>query len=378
MIDARFLQIHSLCGYAGTLLNRDDAGLAKRLIYGGALRTRISSQCLKRHWRMADGPHALSGVDAAPASVRSRDTVTRRVMEPLSGDDYDPAAITEIEVAFQKAVYGDHGAKRASRQPLLLGEPEIAYLAEEAGKLAAVHGRDPEAAKQAADTWMKQTAANMKALRASCALPGGLVSALFGRMVTADVQANIDAAVHVAHAFTVHAEESENDFFTVVDDLQRPADDVGVDHLGETELASSLFYGYVVVDRRVLLDNLGGATGIAAEVVRRLVHLIATVSPGAKRGSTAPYSYASWLLIEAGNWQPRSLAEAFRDPCSASLQEATAAVRGHLEWLDANYGTGEARRVMSRDGEPMPRSGAPVPLAALAAWAGTVVREGAA
>ena len=49
----------------------------------------------------------------------------------------------------------------------------------------------------------------------------GLVGALFGRMVTSDPAANIDAAIHVAHAFTVHQEESESDYFSVVDDLQQ-------------------------------------------------------------------------------------------------------------------------------------------------------------
>jgi len=38
----RFLQIHTLTPYTAALLNRDDAGLAKRLPYGGVMRTRIS------------------------------------------------------------------------------------------------------------------------------------------------------------------------------------------------------------------------------------------------------------------------------------------------------------------------------------------------
>ena len=50
----RFIQIHTLHTYPAALINRDDAGLAKRLPYGGAVRTRISSQCLKRHWRVAE------------------------------------------------------------------------------------------------------------------------------------------------------------------------------------------------------------------------------------------------------------------------------------------------------------------------------------
>ena len=56
----RFIQIHTLHTYPAALLNRDDAGLAKRLPYGGAVRTRISSQCLKRHWRVADDAFAHS------------------------------------------------------------------------------------------------------------------------------------------------------------------------------------------------------------------------------------------------------------------------------------------------------------------------------
>lgn len=47
-IQPRFIQIHTLHAYPAALLNRDDAGLAKRLPLGNAERTRISSQCLKR------------------------------------------------------------------------------------------------------------------------------------------------------------------------------------------------------------------------------------------------------------------------------------------------------------------------------------------
>ncbi|MCV5263720.1 type I-E CRISPR-associated protein Cas7/Cse4/CasC, partial [Escherichia coli] len=46
-----FLQIHTLTAYPASLLNRDDAGLAKRIPFGNATRLRVSSQCLKRHWR---------------------------------------------------------------------------------------------------------------------------------------------------------------------------------------------------------------------------------------------------------------------------------------------------------------------------------------
>lgn len=376
MPDANFLQIHTLHGYSAVLLNRDDSGLAKRITYGGAIRTRISSQCLKRHWRVAAGTHSLRTIDGATAAVRSRETVTRRVVGPLAGAGHDPKAVEAIESAFQRAVYGA-GKGETSRQPLLLGEPEITYLAGQAQEIADAHGSDPRAADKAAKQWEKEARANMKALRDSCRLPGGIEAALFGRMVTSDVEANIDAPVHVAHAFTVHGEESESDYFTVVDDLQRIEDEPGADHIGETELTSGLFYGYVVVDRGMLLDNLGGDTDMAGEVVDRLVRLIATVSPGAKLGSTAPYGYAAWMLVEAGDCQPRSLAEAFRDPCEPLVEAAEHGARQHLEKFDAAYGTGEARRVMSLDGGAMPLA-EPLVLSDLARWAGSAIRTGTA
>ncbi len=375
MPNANFLQIHSLHGYSAVLLNRDDSGLAKRMTYGDAIRTRISSQCLKRHWRVADGPHALRTIDGATAAVRSRETVTRRVIGPLRDAGHDLKAIEAIEAAFQRAVYGSKG--ETSRQPLLLGEPEVSYLAKQAQEIADAHGNDAQAAEKAAKDWEKSAKANMKALRDSSRLPGGIEAALFGRMVTSDVEANIDAPVHVAHAFTVHQEESESDYFTVVDDLQRVEDEPGADHIGETELTSGLFYGYVVVDRRMLLDNLGQDADLAGEVVARLARLIATVSPGAKLGSTAPYGYAAWILVEAGDCQPRSLAEAFRDPCQPSVEAAEREAREHLQKLDAAYATGEARRVMSLNGESMPLA-EPLDLSELAQWAGSAIRTGAA
>ena len=67
----RFIQIHTLHTYPAALLNRDDAGLAKRLPYGGAIRTRISSQCLKRHWRVADDAFSLAKL-GVPMATRTR------------------------------------------------------------------------------------------------------------------------------------------------------------------------------------------------------------------------------------------------------------------------------------------------------------------
>ena len=365
MPDPRFLQIHTLTSYSAALLNRDDSGLAKRLPYGGHLRTRVSSQCLKRHWRMADDPHALHAIDGADEAYRSRELVTHKV---LGGLDAPEAVLRAIEPEFQMAVYGEKGTSKQARQTLLFGEREIAWLRAEAERLVTEANGDPAIAKAAAAEWRKPAnfKSNIKAMREGAALPGGLTAALFGRMVTSDPSANITAPVHVAHAFTVHGEESESDYFTAVDDLSE--DEPGADTIQETELTSGLFYGYVVVDLPGLRRNLGQRTDLAGPVLHNLVHLIAEVSPGAKLGSTAPYGRAGLMLLEAGDRQPRSLAEAFQDPTAPEMGAATEALANHLAALDRAYETGEDRRILTLRNAPVPGA-EPGSLREVAAWA---------
>ncbi|MBX3569852.1 MAG: type I-E CRISPR-associated protein Cas7/Cse4/CasC [Rhizobiaceae bacterium] len=375
---ARFVQIHAFLSYSAALLNRDDSGLAKRMPYGPAIRTRVSSQCLKRHWRMAEGPWALSSIGPEMA-VRSRKLPEGRILPGLAGIGTE--AIREaVTDALAIQLYGKNANKKnaqgekdlGSRQALLIGEPEIAYLIEKA-RLAAGEPDEKAAAAAIEKLFKKDEKANLsEMLKAKGALNAGLEAALFGRMVTSDPDANTDAPVHVAHAFTVHGEQSEIDYFTVVDDLEAGK---GAGGIFDTELTAGLFYVYVVIDVPLLIENLGGDAALAGKVTEHLIHLIATTSPGAKKGSTAPHAYADFVLAETGSRPPRSLSGAFRDPVRPSVGEAAKVLRRQLTKLDAMYGEGETRRLAALDpieaenggpvgDKPVP---APVPLAALAA-----------
>lgn len=336
---ARFVQIHALVSYSAALLNRDDSGLAKRMPYGGAMRTRISSQCLKRRWRMADGEWALAAIGPEMA-LRSRKLPEERILPALAGigsDETRQAVVDALAVGlYGKNAAGDYGA----RQALLLGEPEIAYLTEKAKSAAAE--RDAKAAASAIERlFKKEEKANLaEMLKAKGPLHAGLEAALFGRMVTSDPEANTDAPVHVAHAFTVHGEQSEIDYFTVVDDLESGT---GAGGIFDTELTAGLFYVYVVIDVDGLVRNLAGDAALAGKVTEHLVHLIATTSPGAKKGSTAPYAYADFVLAETGNRPPRSLSGAFRTPSRPNVDDAVDRLAAHLRKVDAMYGGGERR-----------------------------------
>lgn len=373
MTPPRFLQIHTLHSYTAALLNRDDSGQAKRLVYGGTSRTRISSQCLKRHWRTAENdPHALQRLAGYVDSFRSRELVTEKVIAPLKGR-YSDEVVAALEPAFQKLVYGDKADKgKKSRQTLLLGQPELDWLAARAEEIAS-SASDAKAAGKAVADWIKDK--NFKAMAENTALPGGLTAALFGRMVTSDPAANIEAPVHVAHAFTVHATEAEDDYFTAVDDLKKDDDDSGADTIQETEITCGLFYGYVVIDLPGLIANLGGDQDLASRVTYNLLHLIAEVSPGAKLGSTAPYGRADLMLVEAGDRQPRSLATSYRKAIPHDLSKAIEALDKRLKEFDEAYATGEERRQMCVEGQiDGIEKGS---LAVLAEWAAGKVKEAA-
>lgn len=373
-----FLQIHTLTSYPAALLNRDDVGFAKRLPFGGSTRLRISSQCLKRHWRTFEGDGAIGtielGGELVPMAVRSRRSFEEHVYTPLVASGVEASIAEAVTDRLMAAVLGESAkAKKVraerkgkkdeaptEREPIktgqvtVLGKPELDYLCGLGKEIAAKSKSESDVEKATKALLTKERLENLKVLRRGA----GLDAALFGRMVTSDYLARTDAAIHVAHAFTVHSEETESDYFSAIDDLDKRDDALGSGHIGSTELTSGLYYGYVVVDVPLLVSNLEGGDrkewsskdrALAAEVVRRLAHLIPTVSPGAKLGSTAPYAYSHFMLAEWGKAQPRTLANAFDRPVRAHgdvLASAYDALAEYVTELDGAYGKSTERRCL--------------------------------
>jgi len=398
-LQPRFIQIHSLHSYPAALLNRDDAGLAKRLPLGNAVRTRISSQCLKRHWRIAEDRFALSTLDV-PMALRSRGTLELMRKRIAEAGVSEPLAQAAVEAMRKAGLVDSAGKERAGEdalktgQAVLMGKAEIDYLVRQCTDLAK-EATDEKALRVAVAQMLKDEKKNIQALKHG----SGLESALFGRMVTSDVLASRDAAVYVAHAFTVHEAQVENDYFTVVDDLLQESGELGSAGIFDTELASGLYYGYVVVDVPQLLENLEAVPrkacfadetpaekrALASKVVEHLLHLIATVSPGAKRGSTAPFDWAKFMLVEAGDWQPRSLAGAFQDALPLAPRDAGAGairtravdrLRDEITKMDDAYGATLARRFLALDPLELPNAQR-LNLNDLANWTASAIEQGA-
>ncbi|MDD5387953.1 MAG: type I-E CRISPR-associated protein Cas7/Cse4/CasC [Gallionellaceae bacterium] len=412
-----FLQIHTLTSFAAALLNRDDAGLAKRIPFGNAERMRVSSQCLKRHWTgnlRALIEQKTGNWEKFERGWRTRNFFDRAVL-PAASDALkaifpDQPKRNEIAIAatwelacgcFTKAKKKKdvekllEPAKLADplempesmeidiekgevipspKQPALFGRPEADFFVRQIIEIAEkAKGDIPQIRKAIRELVLLKWRERDKAkdagtmvdalIRTEAGQPlfAGIEGALFGRFVTSDILARSDAAVHVAHAFTVNPLNTEVDYFTVVDDLNL-VDETGAAHAGDMELGAGLFYGYVVVDVPLLVSNLCGCDAAkwkeqpaealqdAREVLERLVQAIATVSPGAKLGSTAPYARAELVLLETAAAQPRTLANGYLQalkPKGNPLQQAVDALGQHLGALDAMYGCDERRFVAS-------------------------------
>jgi CRISPR system Cascade subunit CasC len=351
---SRFVQFHVLVSYPASLLNRDDVGLAKRMPFGGAVRTRISSQCLKRHWRTYEGVKSLRSLKL-PESIRSRRTLEKYLLEPLLDEGIEEIKANACVSVLQEIMIGrkgkgkqeesesgnDESSFSGAKQIVVLGMPEVEYLLKVAREACSQVSNPKDFKNYLKDR--KDLKENLRGLYCG----SGLDAALFGRMVTSDFLARTDAAVHVAHAFTVHEETAEPDYFTAVDELLQETEELGAGHINTTELSSGLYYLYLVVDVEKLIENITGRKEnrlkedleLAGMVVESLLHTIATVSVGAKKGSTAPYSYASLVIAEIGDSQPRSFANAFLDPIKAPqlLQKTYEALAGHVAQVDRMY-----------------------------------------
>lgn len=357
----RFLQIHTLHAFPASLLNRDKSGMAKRIPMGGTIRLRISSQCLKSHWRKASRhKYALTNIPGLSDGHRSRNIIDRLVVPNLrSADEISKSVVDALATAFNKGLYGESGASIEGRQVLLVGLPESNYLRGKAMEIGLKYPDDPDLATEATNQLFSTKwgeGPNFRAFRENAKLPAGLVGALHGRMVTSDPAANIEGAVSVIHSFTIHAQETETDYFSAVDDLTEPGEHAGAAHIGESELTSGIYYGYVVVDLPTLVSNLEGCApedwgtvdrDLAGQVCESLVHLIATVSPDAKRGSTAPMSYADLMLVEMGDRQPRQLSNAYREASDPTMAAGFNSLSTYLAGQDLAYGIEGERSLMS-------------------------------
>jgi CRISPR system Cascade subunit CasC len=373
---AEFIQLHMLVSYPPSNLNRDDLGRPKTAVMGGTQRLRISSQSLKRAWRTSDIFTGIlkdhRGIRTREMGVKVKEALTRGLplRELLDGKTTDdPKKVTGIPEERAKSwarkitsVFVDKSSIETSKKTKKDkaeesdGETRDTQEREKSNvdksslrsEQLVFYSNNEIAALQTLIMTLIKENREPKANELSGLLQKDLSSvdvAMFGRMLANATRYNVEAAVQVAHAVTVHEVAVEDDYFTAVDDLNRGDDDAGAGHIGETEFASGLFYEYVCINKTLLEENLGGdkkngGKELAAAAIRALVESAVKVAPSGKQNSFASRAYASYLLVEKGPQQPRSLSVSYLEALKGKtlLGDAITALADTRKKMDDVYG----------------------------------------
>ena len=316
---SRFIQLHLLTSYPPANLNRDDLGSPKTAVMGGSTRLRISSQSLKRAWRTSSiFEESLKG----HIGTRTKQVGKSAYKKLIDNGFKEKDAKKWIKEITDK--FGKTANEPGDTEQLVHLSPEESSAIDNLTEKMIKRKSGPK--KDELKLLKKDhTAADI---------------ALFGRMLANSPEYNTEAAVQVAHAFSVHSISIEDDFFSAVDDLNSKEEHSGSAHIGNSEFSAGLCYLYICIDTDLLLKNLSEQSDLKSKVLTALVESALKVSPTGKQNSFASRAYASYLLCEKGSQQPRSLSVAFLKPIEGRdvLKEAIETLKKTADSMDKAYG----------------------------------------
>lgn len=311
-----FIQLHFLTSYPPANLNRDDLGRPKTALFGDALRLRISSQSLKRAWRESEFfKIALASHFGERTKLKGVEIYKKFIAQNIA-EKKAKEWTKKIMQQFGKLKESKKNEKDEAKKPLQELEIEqLVHFSQE--ELQAINSL----VEKIIATQQEPTEQELQLLRAQHSAAD---IACFGRMLANSPQYNTEAAVQVAHAISVHKVAIEDDYFTAVDDLNDVVghEDSGAAHIGDTEFAAGLFYEYICIDRDQLKKNLQDNEELTQQTIAALVEAAAKVAPTGKQNSFASRAYASYMLAEKGDQQPRSLAVAFLEPITSKSKNS--------------------------------------------------------
>ncbi|MFF4147380.1 type I-E CRISPR-associated protein Cas7/Cse4/CasC [Streptomyces sp. NPDC001698] len=345
-----FLDVHALQTVPPSNLNRDDTGAPKTAVYGGVPRARVSSQAWKRATRTYFKDEHL--LDASELGVR-----TKKIVEAVAGritaldpsltgetalriaDETVKAAGLKTEVPKRKAAAAKDGEPEPAPQSkylVFLSARQLDGLARLAVDGAAditAYLKDKEnkgRAKQIADTHHS------------------VDIALFGRMVADDADINVDAAVQVAHAISVHRVENESDYYTAVDDENTDAE-TGAGMIGTVDFNSATLYRYAALGVHQLAANLGQGlrddeprTDPVRRAVEAFVHGFVASLPTGKINTFGHHTLPDTVIVKLRTTRPISFVAAFEDPVRGEtggyVREASERLAEYIPDIERAYG----------------------------------------
>jgi len=325
------IELHAIQNHSPANLNRDDLGAPKTCYFGGVLRSRISSQCIKRSIRKSEEFKLLCG------GIRTRrlpqylaEQIKTKHMLELAKDivqrcgllhDEEKGKSKDVIVFLTKAATAQM-VRTLQEAPEKPSETQLRDIARQFAELVAkerhapdmaLSGRMLEPAKAAKEYWK------------------GLDS-------------TIEAALQVGHAISTHVALPEVDYFVAADDV--PGEDAGGAHIGEAMFASACFYKYFSINWESLVANLQGNVDLAAHTVGAFIRGAALVNPTGKQNSFAAHNPPDGMLVEIKN-SPVSYANAFAKPASQDerdiISQSIAQLGQYIYDIDTGYGRPQHR-----------------------------------
>jgi len=323
-----FINIHAIQSLPPSSLNRDDAGVPKKALFGGTERVRVSSQS----WKYAVRQFFAENYDASYIGCRT----------------------TQLPVDFEKALRvarpdADNSVVNKLSK-VVLGVAEKTEEANEGVDPTSVTGSkmivfySPAQLESLVEMAVDVVDGNKKTLtiaEAKEALVGKntVDIALFGRMMTAQPELSIEAAANVAHVIGVEKYAAQRDSFVGIDDSLGKTK-----IMGSVDFVSSVVYRHACIDTSALTRNLDGDSAFAVEAAGAFINAFIRSMPSGKQSSFAARTLPSFVLVTVSEDQPLSLAGAFTNVIKSDSieRDAAEALISNAISLNANYGTPKA------------------------------------
>ncbi|MFF3380837.1 type I-E CRISPR-associated protein Cas7/Cse4/CasC [Streptomyces sp. NPDC002680] len=350
-----FLDVHALQTVPPSNLNRDDTGAPKTAVYGGVPRARISSQAWKRATRTYFGDEYLlepselgvrtkKVVEVVAERIAALDPALSRETTLMLADETVKATGLKTEVPKRKA---DAAKESAADAPA----PEAKYLVFLSARQ--LDGLARLALDGAADiaAFLKEKANKDKAKEIADSRHSVDI-ALFGRMVADAADFNVDAAVQVAHAISVHRVENESDYYTAVDD-ENTEEETGAGMIGTVDFNSATLYRYAALGVHQLAANLGQGlrddeprTEPVRRAVEAFVHSFVASLPTGKINTFGHHTLPDAVVVKLRTTRPISFVAAFEEPVRGDqgghVREASDRLAAYVPDIERAYGERES------------------------------------
>ena len=299
-----FVDLHVLQTVPPSCVNRDDTGSPKTAIYGGTLRSRVSSQAWKRAMRLM----FKDEFEADKIGFRTRN-ISLLLKEELKKKNEEWSEESLEEISNKILELGD--IKSSGKKDVLffissLQIKELATIAEEYSTEIKEKSKAKELEKK-----------YKRIIEEALIKKPSVDILLFGRMAANNVNLNYDAAVQVSHAISTHTISNEYDYFTACDDVSVDGK-TGAGHLGTVEFNSSTMYRYANINVGELAYKDRLDKDDIVEIVGGFINAFVKSMPTGKQNTFANRTLPYFVYATVRTDQPINFVSAFEKPVKRS------------------------------------------------------------